>query len=136
MEVSILSVEDSTDESGATATYYVISVSKAGKSWTVRRRYSAFDDLRKSVSKEMGGLASPFPGKSLFGRADPKKREAPAQEPISRGVAARCSLPAAAGPSGRLVRISATARTDSGAAVGGGVAAPPRGYHADSPRAG
>ncbi|KAJ8600109.1 hypothetical protein CTAYLR_003469 [Chrysophaeum taylorii] len=41
---------------------YVVECSKEGKRWVIKRRYSAFDELRKTVSKECS-LSSSFPSK-------------------------------------------------------------------------
>ena len=71
MDIRIVDVEWALDDAGATYQAYVVEIARGLKTWAVRRRYSAFDDLRRAVSKELGPLASPFPGKNLFGRADP-----------------------------------------------------------------
>ena len=75
MDIRIVDVEWALDDAGATYQAYVVEIARGLKTWAVRRRYSAFDDLRRAVSKELGPLASPFPGKNLFGRADPAKRQ-------------------------------------------------------------
>ena len=75
MDIRIVDVEWALDDAGATYQAYVVEVARGLKTWAVRRRYSAFDDLRRACTKELGPLASPFPGKNLFGRADPAKRQ-------------------------------------------------------------
>ena len=58
MDIRILGVETVDDY-----TAYVLQVSKGDKVWTVKHRYSTFDDLRKVATRELGNLAQPFPGK-------------------------------------------------------------------------
>ena len=75
MDVRILNVEQVDDASGSYSAYVLQVKSKGGKVWIVKHRYSTFDDLRKAAVREMGNLNAPFPGKQLFGRADPIKRK-------------------------------------------------------------
>jgi len=46
---------------------FVVECRKGSKGWTVKQRYSAFDDLRRTVAREVGTFQNPFPGKALLG---------------------------------------------------------------------
>eukprot|EP00629_Pelagomonadales_sp_RCC1024_P002709 CAMPEP_0119276204 /NCGR_PEP_ID=MMETSP1329-20130426/15039_1 /TAXON_ID=114041 /ORGANISM="Genus nov. species nov., Strain RCC1024" /LENGTH=107 /DNA_ID=CAMNT_0007276631 /DNA_START=164 /DNA_END=484 /DNA_ORIENTATION=+ len=93
MDIRITGVEDASDGGGSYSAY-VLTITKGAKTWTVKHRYSSFDDLRKTVSREMGSLSAAFPGKSMFGRADPQKRRGQLEEWV-RELADSVAPPAA-----------------------------------------
>jgi len=94
MDIRILGVETVDDY-----TAYVLQVSKGDKVWTVKHRYSTFDDLRKVATRELGNLAQPFPGKQLFGKLTPaqtsKRKDQSARAASARPTEFRASLPRA-----------------------------------------
>lgn len=61
------SVKISGVETVGDVSYFLIDCRRDSKEWCIRRRYSAFDELRKVVSRELGTLTSNFPAKQLFG---------------------------------------------------------------------
>ena len=46
---------------------FVVQCQRGAKSWTIKPRYSAFDDLRKATLRDAGAVEQPFPAKQLLG---------------------------------------------------------------------
>ncbi|KAJ1447866.1 hypothetical protein M885DRAFT_175121 [Pelagophyceae sp. CCMP2097] len=46
--------------------YFVVQCVSATRRWSLRKRYSEFDELRKAVSREVGSTLQPFPGKQML----------------------------------------------------------------------
>jgi PX domain len=68
-----LSIPESKTEKmgGKEVTYYIIKVDYDGKKWDVKRRYNDFDDLKKDLAKNNGGIP-PMPGKTLWKISGPE----------------------------------------------------------------
>lgn len=75
MDIRIVDVEWALDDTGATYQAYVVEIARGLKTWAVRRRYSAFDKLRRVVTKELGPMSRPFPAKNIFGGGNPAERQ-------------------------------------------------------------
>jgi PX domain len=50
---------------GKEVTLYIIKVECDGGEWELKRRYNEFDDLKKDLAKNHGGLPE-MPGKTLW----------------------------------------------------------------------
>jgi hypothetical protein len=63
----VLTIPDFKKETveGKEVTLYVIKVECDGQEWELKRRYNEFDDLKKDLAKNHGGLPE-MPGKTLW----------------------------------------------------------------------